>query len=355
MTLQKFYKTENIITVAPEDTLSRIFSYLSSSHDSAFVMENNQLLGVINPYYCIIKKSYPSNTKAKHCLIHPPKVDINYPLKKVAQLIIDSKIHYLPVFSNSKFLGIISARRILSAIKDADELQTPIKTILINKRPLISVYEDDFLSTALALFKKYRVSKLVVVSKDFKLKGIMAYYDLISYLITPKEKQHWSGREGNKIPLLKRHVRNFMKTNVLTLTKEDKLNQAAEMILEKKIGSIVIIDPERHPIGIITTNNLLSAFIGRRKLPTVQVITKDLSKKSWQIVSGFIRLINYRLIKLRNVSSAKFIIKEKQGTGIFKAILSILSKDNKIKVIKKEGKNLNRILQEVKDKSKNVY
>jgi len=352
MSLEKIYKKENIIKVTPEETLSKVFSYLSSSHDSAFIFDNSQFLGVVNPYYCLIKKSYPFNAKVKHCLVHPPKVDINYSLKKVAQLMIDSKIHYLPVFANNKFTGIISARRLLSAILDSSELKIKIAEVLKQKKPLISIYEDDFISRALSLFKQYRVSKLVVVSRDFKLRGILTYFDLIAYLLTPKEKQQLGSREGNKIPLLKRYVRNFMKTNLLTLTPEDTLKQAGQKILEKGIGSVIIVDQERHPVGLITTHNLLSAFIRERKLPQIQLITKDLSQKSQAMVTMFARQISNQLFKLRDISSAKFLVKEKKGGGVFSAIFSIFFKNNRLKVIKEEGKNLPRILQEIKKKSK---
>lgn len=352
MTVQKISKTENIIKVSPEDTLGHMFSLLSSSHDSAFVFDNDHFLGVVNPYYCLIKKSYPANTKAKHCLVHPPKVDIKYHLKKVAQLMIDSKIHYLPVFSNDKFYGFISARRILSSIIESEELKHKIGDYLKQKKPLISVYETDFISRALALFKQYRISKLVVISKDFKLKGVLAYFDLISYLVTPKQKQHLSAREGNKTPILNRQVKNFAKTNVLTLTTNDRLSQAADMILKNSIGSVIIIDAERHPLGIVTTKDLLSIFARRHQLAKLEVITKSLSKQSWVLVSQFIKQINHQLAKFKDISNAKFFVKEKEGGGVFRAALSILLKNNRIKVIKEEGKNLGKVLQEVKKKSK---
>src|SRR3989304_5301439 len=117
MTLDIICKKENIIKVSPDDTLSKTLTFFSSSSDAAFVFDQKQnFLGVINPYYCIIKKSYPANTKVKHCLIHPPRVDINASLKKVAHLMLDTKIYFLPVFKDDKFFAIISARRIISAI-----------------------------------------------------------------------------------------------------------------------------------------------------------------------------------------------------------------------------------------------
>lgn len=349
----KIYKTENIIKVVPEDTLSHAFSLLSSSHDSAFVVDGKDFLGVVNPHYSLIKKSYPFNTKVKNCMIHPPMIDINYSLKKVAHLMMDSKIHYLPVFSENKFYAIITARRILTHIKDSPELNIKISDFLKRKKPLVSIYEDDFLAKAISLFKKYHVSKLIVISKDFKLKGILAYFDIISHLISPQEKTTYGGNEKYKASLMKRYVKNFMKTQVMILSPEDKVSKAAEMILEKQIGSVIIIDSEKHPIGIITTRDLLSLYVGNTAFPKIELVAKSLSRNSLNIVKGFTRQIGHQLGKIRNVSKAKLFIKEKQGNGVFKTILSIFNKDNSVKVIKEEGKNLDKILQEVKVKVKN--
>lgn len=351
MIVNQFFKTENIIKVSPQDPLSKTLSLLSSSHDSAFVFEKDQFLGVVNPYYCLIKKSYPANTKVSHCLVHPPKVDINYSLKKVANLMINSKIHYLPVFAGERFLGIISARRLLFAIKDNEELKIPISEVLKGKKPLVSIYEDDFISKALSLFKQFRVSKLVVVSKDLKLRGILTYFDLIAYLSTPKEKQNFGAREGNKSSFFRKYVRNFMKDKVLTLKNNDSLSSAAKMILEKEIGSVVIIDDENHPIGIITTRDLLTVFASGIKKTRIKVIAKDLSQKSWLLVNQFGQWLNNQLRK-ENKLSAKILVKGKEGRGIFKTIVSFFSSGQIVKVVKKEGKNLKKILEEIKKKSR---
>lgn len=353
MTVMKIFKTENIIKVSPEDTLSQAFSLLSSSHDSAFVIEGKDFLGVVNPHYSLIKKSYPFNTKVKNCMIHPPMIDINYSLKKVAHLMMDSKIHYLPVFCENKFYAIITARRILTYIKDTPELDVKVSDYLKRKKPLVSVYEDDQLVKAISLFKKYHISKLIVISKDFKLKGIMAYFDIISHLISPQEKTNYGGNEKYRASLMKRYVKNFMKTQVITLSPEDKMSKAAELILEKQIGSVIIIDREKHPIGIVTTKDLLSLYVGNRTFPKIELVANSLSRNSLILAKAFTRQIGNQLGKIRDVSKAKFIIKEKQGSGVFKTMLSIFKKDNSIKVIKEEGKNLDQVLQDVKGKVRN--
>lgn len=352
MTVDQIYKTRNIIKVSPEDNLSQALSLLSSSHDSAFVFEGDQFLGVVNPYYCLIRKSYPSNTKVKKCLVHPPKVNIDDTLERICQLMIESKIHYLPVFSDQRFLGIISARRLLTVIKDSPRLNLPILDLIKQKKPLVTVYEDDFIAKAINLFKIHRLSKLVVISKNFKLKGILTYFDLISYLITPKERQNLGEREGNKTSFNRRYVKNFMKTNVYTLSPNQLLTEAATLILEKEVGSVVVVDNERHPVGIITTKDLLTAFSRKKELPKIELVGKNLSEKSRKIIEPFIQYLKSLISKSKTPSSAKLIVQEKGEGGVFKAIVSLFSGKKTVKVIKKEGENLKEVIADIKKKTK---
>ncbi|MFN4212879.1 MAG: CBS domain-containing protein, partial [Microgenomates group bacterium] len=200
------------------------------------------------------------------CLYHPPKVHINDPLTKVAQFFIETKVHYLPVFDDKdQFLGIISARRLLSRFEKETDFKVKIEEILKNKKPLTVIYENDSVASALNVFKSTKFSKLVVVDSDFKLKGIFSYFDLIYYLMLPKDSPSKGAREGKKVNFFHQPVKNFMKTYVLTLTKENYLSEALHLILEKKIGSVVILGEKRKPAGIITTRDLLKFFIQKEK------------------------------------------------------------------------------------------
>lgn len=262
--LSDIIKKDNIIKVLPEDTLSHALSRLASSHDAAFVFDSKEkLLGVINPYYCLIKSSHPGNAKVEHCLYHPPHVYIEDSLPKVASLLVNSKIHYLPVFDKKEnFLGIISARRLISHLKNLPIFKNKISKILgFWKKPLVVVYEDEPVSKAIHLFKLTKHSKLVVINRDMKLKGVLSYYDLISILVTPKSQAGRKEKLGNKGHIFSQHIKNFMKTYLLTLKKDDLLEDAFRLIIEKKIGSVIVIDDERHPISIITTRDLMRFFI----------------------------------------------------------------------------------------------
>jgi len=268
MSAQKILKTENIIKIYPDELLESALKKLSSSHDAAFVFdEKDNFLGVINPYYCVIKSSFPANTKVINCLFHPQKLKMSDTLVKVAEALINSKVHYLPIVDErDKFIGIISARRLLKFFLEDERFKIKINEVLkLKKRPLSIVKEDDSVAFVLKNFQKTHYSKLVVVDRDFKLKGLLSYFDLIYYLMMPKHKAHMGERNGVKINFYRQQVKNFMKTYVLTLTENDPLTKAIDLILDKKIGSVVIINEEKKPKQIVTTRDILSFFVKKEK------------------------------------------------------------------------------------------
>lgn len=284
MRLLNILKENDIIKVSPEDHLSKVLSKLSTSHDAAFVFnKDDKYIGIVSPYFTMIKSSLPANTKVEHCLIHTAKVYLNYPLSKVCELFIQSKIHYLPVFNNEeKFLGIISARRILSYFKDQPIFKVKAE-VVIRKRwqGLITVFEDDTITQAINLFKSKKISKLIVINHDKKLKGVLSYYDLIRLMISPKYSGHHGERTNEKISFYNYRVKNFAKSYVLTLSKERHLIEVINLIVNKKIGSVIIVDPDRRPLGIITTRDILRFFIDNEKFAFIKSLNpfKKIFKK----------------------------------------------------------------------------
>jgi len=345
--LKDILKTD-VIKLNTGETLSSALSRLTTSHDGGFVFsDDNRYLGMINPYYCLIKASYPSNAKIEHCLFHAPKIKINTPIAKIAQLFMESKVHYLPVFNeNEKFVGIISARRLLSSFKDSDIFKVPIYAFLKTKKnSTYTISEDDLISQALTIFKEKKISKLIVINQHMKLKGILSYYDLISYLVSPKNSVHRGDRVGNKVNFFHYRVKNFSKSYVLTLPKTNMVGDALKLILDKKIGSVVITDETRHPIGIITTKDLLRFFVNTRDQNKIEISSKNLSPKNRQTIGGFFNRFNFFLRKDPEVTKAKLFIKEEKNGGLFEAVLSLFPKRGKPQVIKKEGKSLLKVLE----------
>lgn len=347
MSFDTLIRTDNIIRISPNETLSSALAKLSSSHDAAFVFsDDNKFLGVINPYYCLIKSSYPGNAKVEHCVYHPPKLHFNYPLAKVADSFIQSKIHYLPVFDDKeRFKGIISARYLISAFQLHPIFHVPIQTILKEKKkPIATVDENDSIASAINEFKKTKLSKLIVVTKDLKLKGILTYYDLITYLINPKDHPGQGQREGLKTNALHQKVKNFAKSFVFTVSPQNSLSDVVKFILTKSIGSVIVVDQNKRPIGIITTKDILRYFISQHKQKRIEIINKNLSEKSKNMLNFFYKPFAHLIRRSPNLNKAKILVEEEKQGGLFKIVLSLFPKKGKPQVIHKEGKNLLHLL-----------
>lgn len=281
MRLLNILKEDNIIRVSPDEHLSKVLSKLSTSHDAGFVFDDKgQFLGVINPYYSVIKGSHAGSSKVAHCLTHPPKIYINFPLSKVCELFIQSKIHYLPVFNKEeKFLGIISVRRVLSHFRSLPVFKTKIEELMKKRwRRLETIKYDSNINDALHQFKTKKFSKLVVVDQQNKLKGVLSYYDLINFVIGPKYKEGRGDRIGNKSGFYNIHVKTFAKSYVLTMTKERLLSDVIDVIINKKIGSVIIIDKERNPLDIITSRDILQFYINQERGGLFKQVSSGIGK-----------------------------------------------------------------------------
>ncbi len=350
MTVGELLKTEKIIKIPPDNHLSQTLASLSSSHDAAFVFDKkDNFLGIINPYYTVIKNNHPGTTKVKHILFHPPKLKLTDSVKRAVQLMIESKIHYLPVFNNQQdFIGIISARRVLKNIISVKELNISLSQILVDKKALIVLYEEDNLIKALNLFKNHKISKLVVIGKDLKLRGILAYYDLIPNLTIPRERLASGDKHGTKEPFLNFKVNNFMKSLVLTLKSEDRMDHVARLIIERKIGSVVVVDNENHPIGIITTKDVLSHLFQTKEQSSVDVFIKNLSKENQEKVYIFFSHLKKNLVKKHKRGEIKFLAIEEKNGRLFKIKVD-LKVNKKKETIIREGKNLTKVLKSIKN------
>lgn len=352
MAISEIIKTDSIITAVPGDTVAMVMMKLHTSHDAAFVFDNNKMFkGIVNPYYCMIKSSLPGNAKIEGCIFHPPRIEMDTPTSKVAQNMIDCKVHYLPVFHHDMFKGIISARRLLAKKQHSPKLAITVGEILRRKRKsLTTIREDEFVSKALAVFKSEKVSKIVVVSEEGKLRGILTYYDIILFLVEPRKR---SQKEGTTT-LGHQLVKHFMKSLVLTLPEEAQITDALKLIIDKQIGSVVIVDSQKKPVGIVTTSDFLQLLKQEGSGTPVDITTKNISPQNRSPVRHFFHRVTERIQKFRDISRARVLVKEEKQGNLFQVVLSLFPRRGKPTVIKKEGRDLNEVLRQVKEKDKRV-
>lgn len=258
-------KTDGVIYAQPDDTVAQAVSKFQSSHDAAFVVDEEQkLLGTVTPYHLFIKRTYPPSTKLKNCFYHPAKIHLNMELGEIARLMLESKVHYLPIVDDaSKMLGIATARRLLRKALSDPRSSNPISVITQGKDYLQTVNAESNLEEAIRFFEQSRRMKLVVVNRANHLVGVLPFFDLIPLFMKAKVQKEHDGlfEARHDTALFGRYkVENFTKKETIHVNASASIVSVLNHILDLSIGSVVVMRDKFTPENIVTTSDLLRYF-----------------------------------------------------------------------------------------------
>lgn len=350
MTLKDVIKTENIIKASPDDTLSTALGRLSSSHDAIFIFQNDQYLGVINPYYSVIKSSYPGSTKVQNCLFHPPKIHLEDSIERVAQMMSESKIHYLPIFDKfEQFIGITTARRILRYMLQMAQKDRKLGEVVSEKNgKLVTVEGDDTLHEALNLYREHKISKLIMIDKNRKLKGVLSYYDLIPYLVAPGAKQRRATNIDEREKFLQMKVKNYAKKTTLTCGPQNTVGEAIQSILTHQMGSVIVVDGESKPLGIITTRDILNLLKPHKLKKQIELTTKHVSPQYDPLIQDLSTAVSKIIERDATMQRARILIEEDKGGDLFKLSAQLIPVEGEVMAVEKEGTDLGGMIKESK-------
>ena len=119
-------------------------------------------------------------------------------------------------------------------------------------RDVFSICEDDRLAIATDVMQLGRVRHLPVVSAEDELVGILSQRDLFRDALA----QSIAARQGTTPGPL--HVREVMTPQVVTIGEGASLVEAARLMTERKVGCLVVLEPNRSRIaGILTESDFV--------------------------------------------------------------------------------------------------
>ena len=123
-----------------------------------------------------------------------------------------------------------------------------VKHLLDRKgRQIISVKPEDTVLDAIRLMAEKNIGAVVVMQDD-ELRGIMSERDYARKVIV-------KGRASNETP-----VSDIMTSKVLTTSDSETVNNCMEMMTEKKIRHLPVVDDGRI-VGMISIGDLVQAII----------------------------------------------------------------------------------------------
>lgn len=135
----------------------------------------------------------------------------------------------------------------------------------IMTKPVITIPPETTLPEAMILMKKHGFRRLPVV-KGHHLIGIVTDRDLKEAM--PSDATSLSIWELNYL-LSKLEVKELMSQPVITANEYTPFNEAAKLMLEKKIGGLPVVK-EHVLTGIITVTDVLRAFLAKEEGEYVQ-------------------------------------------------------------------------------------
>lgn len=164
-----------------------------------------------------------------------------------------------------------------------------------------TVDKDQMLSNALNIMrKKKNISRLVVLDKD-KPVGLISFRDIANRLGTYKT-------EGISPTSLR--VSSAMSFPLISVESETELIDAAILMAEKKISSLLVMDGEKLK-GLLTKHNLLTIALRCKKIKVKDMMTPEPVQ-----ISSSERVLAARNTMFTNNFSALPVVDEEKLVGI---------------------------------------
>lgn len=281
--------------------------------------DNKEFMGLLTTHNIFRNRRYNPLTLIRSCLITPPKLSIDTSVDEILRLMSSLKLYTLPVFDDKgNVAGIIKVKTIL---KDLFKREIFIETMIDNvpRRTVITISENSSIGDAFQRFSKHTISRLVVVDKNNKIKGVVTKRDILSLYLSQTKRQRFSTRSHPKnysfdTEQIKRDHQPLMKYVSPILDVFDETTDtylAIQKLLESIYNSVILVDKEQVPRFIITTKDVLKTAVKiTTKVPFLLTIVSnlpnDLSQTEKNKVNQDLRKISLRINKQQNLQLMRF-------------------------------------------------
>jgi acetoin utilization protein AcuB len=124
--------------------------------------------------------------------------------------------------------------------------------------PAVTIATDTPFQDALNLMHQHRFRRLPVVDHTGRLVGIVSERDLL--YASPSKATSLSIWELNYL-LAKIRVADIMTVDVISVTPDTLIEEAALLMAENKIGGLPVVNEADRVVGVITETDVFKAFV----------------------------------------------------------------------------------------------
>lgn len=134
---------------------------------------------------------------------------------------------------------------------------TPLENIMVRNPVTLNI--DENFCRAAGLFKEKNIRHLPVVNSSGVIMGVVSQRDFNRITAPKKDPSGDYVYDMNELAgyFLKQHILD----KVITLPPTATIEQALELMAEKKLGCIPVVDSGDHVVGIVTAIDMLKLFL----------------------------------------------------------------------------------------------
>ncbi len=241
-------------SVNANEQLSKVIKVLKKKREILIFDEREVFLGYLTQRYLTRQSRIQADTPVSNLMKKVSTVGRNSSLDSVARVILSSKVQSAPVEEGGKIIGVFKD---IDVIRLSAELFKDQKVKDVMTQNPICVNPDTPVSRLIAISRTNNISRSPVVDESNKLIGIVSPHDVSELLLAKLPGQTRGDRAAAQIDILSSPVSEIMTKNVIVCKRGDLVLESISKLYKTNHKALVVIDNDDHPVGILTTTDLL--------------------------------------------------------------------------------------------------
>ena len=269
-------------------------------YDAVIVEKDNDYCGIIDSreiYKSIQGLRAPRNQSAGNFVKKVPRITDSTTIDDVIYYFYKARSKALPYTKNNKIKGILKRVTLLKMLLSTSRLDG-IKVGDAMVAPVIGINIDATVSQARAAMRGNKINRLIVLDNE-KFAGIVTNYDLIDKY----------AKSDERLPQMKSYMYNpsnitlesVVQKNPLTIEREDSLDNATRMMVEKGVSSLVVLHKEK-PVGILTELDLIESAMARGTREETKIFLSGLDAYTYEYEDEIREMLRSFMSKAEKIS-----------------------------------------------------